>query len=435
MLSIPNSSHPLFQPRQIEPDEVRWVLRRNIWTSALAVIGAGAIGGVFFTAFGLEMGMTKYHFGVLSAVLSLVGLVRLFSAAVQEREVSRKYAWFMLRLAARVLLFPLALGIFMRLSPWAIIALVGGHALLSALSDPIWQSWTWDYVPAETFGSFWARRKFWIRLSGMTFTFGAALVMDRIPSQHRQEVLAALITMLILVGGAYVFFHIRIPEPPRRARPASSMSKIAQAVRNSPFRSLLFVSALWSFAASTSTPFVVPYILDDLGLHANLTMAVALMQVVPSVCTVVVVRFWGRSVDTRHPARVMLACSFFWCLVPLLYYLVDPASRSEAIGIVALAYVIGGVFPIGFALGKVLLTARMSGKDKTMPAALMTVMASVGSMLGAALGTYFVRAAQAGGVVEFKNVFALGFAMRAIVVAAVFLVLVRRARGGEAAAP
>ncbi len=429
MPSIFQRTHPLFQPREIRPEELRWILRRNISTSVLGSVSVSYVtSGVFFTAFGQEMGMTKYHFGVLGTVLAAMGLMRLFASAIEERAMSRKYPWFILVTLSRFVLVPFVLGLFMRINPWAIIALMAFHTALLKLAAPMWQSWTWGYIPSGTFAGFWAKRQFWLRLSNTAFGLGAAVLFDRVPEQYRRQALSVLFAVLIAVGFLHVLCHVRIPEPLRTAPPSGSLSKIADVFRNRPFRNLVLVAGLWSFAAMISGPFTNPYMLEDLGLGRNLLIPVVLNQVVPTAGALLALRFWGRTLDTRHPGVVMTLCGAFWCTIPLFFYLANPNDRTGVICLLAAARVVGGIFPVGFGLAKVLLAARMSGEDKTMPAAVIFAMQGVGGMLGAAVGTYFISTAEA------RGVFALSFAVRVIVVFVAFLLLVRSGKGSAAAA-
>jgi len=417
MPCIFSRSHPAFQPREVSQDELGPVLRLNIALTVLGIPAGYVAGGIFFTAFALSMGMTKSQFGALATALSLVGLMRLLSPAVQERVGSRKYAWFMLVSASRLVVLPFVLGMFLKLNPWLIVGLVVVRAGLASLAAPLWQSWTWDYVPQRSFASFWAKRKFWVRLAGTCFVLAAAFALDRIPGHYQRQALSCAFTAFIAIGLAQAVLHLRIPEPPAATRGMSSIGKLAEALRSGPFRNLLFLMAMWSFAASICAPFVSPYMLDDLGLRSRLLVAVALTQLVPTFCSLATLRLWGRALDSRHTREAVVVSAAFWAAIPLFYYLATPDEPSFALTMLVAAAVLSGIFPWGFGLAKVLLTVRMSGADKTMPAALMAVVPGLGATLGAALGTFLVAAA---GV---RGVFIISMAARLVVAFAVWLLL------------
>jgi len=421
MFSIFSRNHPAFQTREIQRVEVDGILRRTILLSVMGIPVGYVASGIFFTAFGLHMGMTKLHFGVLGTMLLLIRFTRLLAPAVEEREPSRKRAWFMLISAARIVLLSFVLGMFVPITPWMILAVAAFYTALHGVAVPLWHSWTWDYVPPGRFARFWARRNFWRRLGDTVFLLGAAFALDRVPEQHQRVVLCALFALFIAVGLVQAFWHLKIPEPPRTKPQASSVAKLADALRNRPFRNLLLLMGLWTFADSICSPFVNPYLLEDLGLSSQLVVPVLLRQVVPTLCALATLGLWGRVLDGPHVRPAVIISVLFWCTIPLFYYLAEPGKFSLIVAMLLAAAVLSGIFPVGFGLAKVLLTARLSGADKTMPAALMAVVPSLGGAIGATIGTYFV------GTAEARDVFILSLAARAAVVPAACLLL--RARG------
>ncbi len=125
-------SRPAFKQREIEQSELKQVLRRSIGLALVSIPAGYVAGGILFTAFALHMGMTKFHFGVLGTLLSVMGVLRVLSPAVEERCGNRKYAWFMLVTASRLALLPLVLGVFLKLDPWVIVGLVAFHGALKS---------------------------------------------------------------------------------------------------------------------------------------------------------------------------------------------------------------------------------------------------------------------------------------------------------------
>ena len=82
MPSIFHPDHPDHVPRTIRRGETRWMLGRNIWTGVLGNVGIMYLtGGLFFVSYCQEMGMQKYHFGILRTVASLMLPLLLLSPA------------------------------------------------------------------------------------------------------------------------------------------------------------------------------------------------------------------------------------------------------------------------------------------------------------------------------------------------------------------
>jgi len=377
--SIFHPGHPDHVPRAIRRGETRWMLGRNIWTGVLGNIGLVYMtGGVFFVAYAHEMGMQKYHFGVLRTIGSLMVPLMLLSPAIEERFGRRKYPWFMLHMAGRLSLAPLLLAVYARFS---------------------------------------ARRTFWIKLTGMLFFLGAAglVGVTRSGTAARRELLSAIFVLLFAFGLADLLFHVRIPEPPRKAPPARATSKFLDALRSRPLRNWLFAAALWNLAISIGGPFCMPYMMKELGFGDRLFLASVLTSLVPTLGSLATLRLWGKLLDTRPPGPIVAGCCAVWALIPLLFYYATP---SNALWMMALVWGISGVFPTAVTLAMPLITARLAGVEKTAPAALRLVGMSLGTALGSAAGTLIVHA------YSVQHAFVASFAAR-LTVAALMLLLVR----------
>jgi len=415
--SILHPAHPEHAPRRLRPGEVRWMMGRNIWTGVLGNIGLMYMtGGVFFVAYCHEMGMEKYQFGVLRALSSLVVPLMLLSPAIEERCGRRKYPWFVLQLAGRFMLFPLVLGIFFRINPWMIVSLVGLYSALSSVGTALWQSWTWDYIPLAVYARFSARRTFWIRLTGTMFFVVAAAVVGLTQSDTlmRRQLLSAIFVLLFVLAILDIVFHVRIPEPHRRSRRAGTFAKFVEALKNVPFRNWLVLTAIWNFAVSLAGPFCMPYMMEELGFGDRLFMASVLTSLVPTIGALATLPLWGRLLDTRHTGRVVALCCAVWSLIPLLFFY---ATDSNAMWMMGAVWTISGIFPTAVTVAIPLITARLSGAEKTAPAALRLVLMSVGAASGAALGTLILR------TYGVHHAFMASFAARMTVVFLMFLML------------
>lgn len=412
---------PLFEPREPGPDELPGILRRNIWTGVLGNVSVSYMtAGVFFAAYCKLQGMQPYQFGVLRALVAASSLLMLFSPGLEERFGRRKLPWFLLVLASRLVLLPLALGLALGISPAVIVLIVVVHACGAKAGSPLFLSWSWNYVPGHQAARFWARRTFWIKLARMAFGLAAGLAARQIAPPDQRTFLTAVFVFLLALGIADIVLHVRIPEPPRRAGPSGSLSKVADALKNAPFRNWLLVSALWSFAAGISGPFGVPYLYYKLGFEGKYLQVVLLSVVIPSVFSLAVLPMWGRLLDTRRPMVLIVICSAFWPLIPLLFFLAPVGRPAAAFWFLAGAWAVAGVFPAAVAVARQAMTAQLCGVDKTMPAAVYWVGLAVGQSIGAWVGALVVRE------YDMRGVFFVSSAARAVVAFAMYLLLVYR---------
>ena len=95
MATALHRSSSIYDVREIRPEEIPWMLRRNIWTGVLGSMSMTLMtSGMFFTVYCQRMGMQTYQFGVLSTLAYLMLPISLFSGCVEERFGQRKYPWF-----------------------------------------------------------------------------------------------------------------------------------------------------------------------------------------------------------------------------------------------------------------------------------------------------------------------------------------------------
>jgi len=98
----------------------------------------------------------------------------------------------------------------------------------------------------------------------------------------------------------------------------------------------------------------------------------------------------------------------------LLYYYATPQNGVWTMGVV---WVISGIFPTAVTLAIPLVTARLSGLDKTTPAALGAVAMSMGAAMGSAAGTVILR------TWSVHHAFMLSFAARLAATLLMFLLI------------
>ena len=425
MFRIFKRTHPLYRPREISREELPWMLRRNVWTATLGTIAIGNLtGGPFFTAYCQEMGMPQYMFGLLTTFMMLMTFLMLLSPAIEEHFGQRKYPWFVFATASRSVFAIFILGLFVKLNPWIIVLTIVGWAALANLASPLWESWAWSYIPGRRFARFWARRNFWCTLALTASALAVAPIINHMPHEGRAMGISALFAVLLVVGMLDVLFHVKIPESPRQARPAGSLSKIREAFSNPPFRLWVFAVAVWYFGVMVAGPFCLPYMLYDLGFKDDFFIYTVLTTALPAACTLLTLRYWGRAVDSRYRGTIVVVSSVFWTAIPLFYFLATPQNSIRMLGA---AWIIGGIFPFGVILAVPLITKSLSGEDKTMPAAIVSIAANVGMMFGAGLGTFIARA------YSVRDTFAVSLVLRAVGAFLFFLIMVYRPLGREKA--
>ena len=175
---------------------------------------------------------------------------------------------------------------------------------------------------------------------------------------------------------------------------------------------------LWHFVMMISGPFSLPYMMGTLGFQKSpdrLALATVLTVVVAGVSTMCAMWAAGRLCDKTDPRLVAVTCYFFWAVIPLFYFLASPRAP---VPIMVVSWTFTGMFPAAAGVAVTMLVERFSGADKTMSAALMTIMPlAVGATLGSALGTLIVR------YFGTRTAFGVSFAARTTAAFAIALLL------------
>jgi len=418
MPSVFNRAHPDYTVREIRREELPWMMRRNIWTGVLGSLFYTYMGsGIYFTAFSREMGMERYQFGILSALIALAAPLMLLSSAIEERCGQRKYPWFVLASASRACFAPFLMAFLVPLRPWHIITLCVLATALANMAGPIWYSWTWGYIPSDIFGRFWARRTFWITLVGLAFGLLFGALINRAPQHYKLEAITFVFAVLFAFGFIDLIFHRKIPESPRHRGEHRTLAKMMNTLKNAQFRTWMLALTIWTFCVSIAGPFCVPYMMYDLGYQEKFLAATVITIVVPSIASLVTLNLWGKIADLWDPRKLVAICYACWASIPLFYHLATPQNANLMIGI---SWLLAGIFPAGVSVATPLITSKLAGDDKTMPVAMLTVVIAIGRVLGSALGTLIVTN------VDVRAVFPVSLAARYTAAFIIFLLIVWR---------
>ena len=419
-------NHADYRPRQLRAEEIPWMLHRNIWTGVLGeLFYIYLTSGIYFTAFCQAMGMQDYQFGVLGALVALSTALMLFASLIEVKFGGRKYPWFVLSGISRACFFPFVLGFFVPLNPWLIIALYVFGMALARLGEPLWFSWVYGYVPSEMMGRFWARRSFWAVVGSCSFGLSAAILIRALPDEYTMQVITAAFALLIVGGMVDLYFHRQIPEGPRTATEHGALAKALATFKNASFRRWMIAVCSWSFAVCVSGPFCLPYMMKDLGFREDFLGAAVLVTILPAAGSLMTLRLWGKAADRWDPAKLVVVCYAVWASLPLFYWLAD---GPHTFLLLAVCWALAGVFPRAVFVLSSVLTPRLAGEDRTMPVAMLAVMASVGGACGSLVGTVIVKNF---GIVQ---VFPASLVARYLAVFVVFFLIVYLPRRSRARA-
>ena len=324
-----------FAFRLIWPWERPSIMRKHIYTGAMGNVYFFLISGIFFIYFGNRIGLTPFHWGVMSSISSLLLSAQLLAAFVTRRSGQRKLLWFVaafLNRSARFGGILIAFWLWRKGSASAVPVLIGCICLsnfLMALSIPPWMSWLTDIIPEEEHGTFWGRRMAWIRISSIVVMVLAGLLMDRAPEEQKPLMALGIFACAAIFGILDLVIHGTIPEPMMTPRDRKHfVQELIEPLRDRAFRPWLTFNAAWTFAMTLGGALAMIYFVEDLGIRKNFLVG----SIVLTGCTMLGGLFASRRagvlVDRHGPKKMMMLGHAFWALLPGFWIFATPATAA-----------------------------------------------------------------------------------------------------------
>jgi MFS family permease len=385
-----------FRRREIAPAELPWIMRRHILTGCLGSIMSTLLGGILFTWFGNTVGMTQFHWGVLSAIGSWVVLVQPFGALLGSRWGSRKLVWYRFAVIERVLRLVAIFGAFLAWraglpSSWVIlVAMVSVANVAANLASPPWWGWVATIIPQRVQGAFWGRRDMWTSVAVAGVILPVTFLLDRIPAGAKPAAVFAVLAAAGVIGILDILLHAAIPEPPPvPATRSGTLDRVLKPARDRRFRPWLVFITAWNFGMSLGGSLCSLYFLDNLGLKDNLLGGAVALNVVGLVGSIVSARRMGRLVDRWGSRRILLIGHVGWAFLPLFWLFATPRT---AVLWLSLQSLVSGVFATAASnAGMKLVTRFPTPEESPMYVAVSNSMANIAGGIGAFAAGSFLQ--------------------------------------------
>ena len=347
-----------FAQRSIRPALMPGIRFKHIYTGAMGSVWVHLMAGVFLVYFGNRIGMTRFQWGLMGSIASLVLLGEVVSAAVTQHVGRRKLIWFVCATLDRGLRFVgIALALLLwhhgwEIAPWVLIGSISLATCLGAMAGPPWLSWLADLIPEKEHGEFWGRRSAWVALAVIGMAVPAGLLMDHTPESMKMRYTLLVFVAATAVGLLDLAIHGTIPEPQMTRPPRTHFfQQLMEPLKDRGFRPLLWFNFCWTFAIMIGATLLMVYLMEDLGCNkrfAGITIATTVCYLGGGVLSG---RKTGQLVDRWGPKRVMFWGYLYWSLVPLSWLFLTKTN---------VLYIIGAVNLVA----GVLLTAGMNGAIK-----------------------------------------------------------------------
>ncbi len=331
----------------VYPWELPTIMRKHILTGAMGMVFFALMSGIYLTAFGNQLGLQYWQWGLLASLSSFTLVCQLLSAHIVGRTGSRKTLWFAAALFSRLLRaggVVAAYFLFQTSEPLARLAFMGLLILsnaLAAISAPPWFSWLADLIPEEGHGRFMGRRRAWIALANLCVVVPIGYALDRFGARSQMSSLLAVFAVGFVLGMADLFIHRTIPEPPMSRPPRKSFWRgLLVPLQDARFRPWLLFNGLWTFGMTLGGSLAVLYFVENLGIKRNFFGGSLVLILVPLASAVLTAPWSGALIDRYGVKPVLRVGHTFWALLPLFWLFARP---DTALLWLAPAAVIGGI--------------------------------------------------------------------------------------------
>ncbi len=277
--------------------------------AALEYLVSILVAGSYLATITKEIGLSDGLTGILSSIISLGCLFQLLSVALRPKRV--KYTVVILSVLNQLLFMLLYIIPLIEL-PSAVKAVVFvgciiGAYMLYYLAHPKKIAWMMSMVEDGHRGTFTANKEIISLLSGMVFSLGMGVVIDRFEAAGNIRggfILSAVVIFLLMV--LHTVSMLLTPELLTPERRSNNLSQnVTAMLKNKKLTHVMAVFVLYYLATYVSTPFYGTYQIGELGFSLTFVSALTILS---SVVRILVSKPWGWYADKTSFASMIEKC-------------------------------------------------------------------------------------------------------------------------------
>ena len=342
----------LFDEHGLEAHTVK-SLKLLILAVAFGIIHFNIIAGIAMAGYLRTLGVSDFVFGLLYAIGPVLSPIQLAASYILERTRMRKRMLLIAGLTQRLIWLPFGLVPFIipMEQPVLRIWMVSLFLFISAFSGPFMNvsffSLAADLVPERIRGRYFAVR---MRISTLFGVLGGVLVAWILDSFSPFYSYTMVFTLAAIMGTVDIicFFGVKFPEMAQRPKDGEQFTQMLGAViKNKPYMRFIFFMTFWLFALNLSGPFILIHLREVVQL-SNTLITVA-VQILPNLCSIVIVSRWGRALDSHGNKSVMQVANGILCFAPFLW--IFTTNNAVSVVLIMLIGLMHGLLLPGFDLG------------------------------------------------------------------------------------
>lgn len=293
-----------FNRKELAEADFRRSRKLFIFEGASATIITTLTTGAYLAGFASYMGANDQYNGIIGAIPALTGIIQVFSAMVFEKLKHRK-----LLVCLMCLFFRLLLGLIVfipvivsdttaRLTLLAVCLVL--TYLAASFITPAANNWIMSLTPVSMRGRYFGTRDSYLLASSMIVSLVMGWTLDRFRGADNEYGGFLVVFGIVLVIAVINFFTISsVDEPPVQSRGKVELgirSILTLPLKDKSFRKVIALFILWNIGFQIGGPFFAVYMVTGLKLPYTFIMVCNLLS---SVTSVLLVRFWGRLADRR----------------------------------------------------------------------------------------------------------------------------------------
>jgi len=144
------------------------------------------------------------------------------------------------------------------------------------------------------------------------------------------------------------FFWVKFPPMAESSEQGEKFTHMmAKVIKNKKYMKFILFMTLWQFSINLSGPFYFVY-LKNVIVFSN-TLITVLIQILPSVYSIIIVKKWGRAIDSHGNKTIMQVANGILCLAPFLW--IFTSDNSIAVVFVIIIGLMQGCLLSGFEIG------------------------------------------------------------------------------------
>ncbi|MFC1570611.1 MFS transporter [Candidatus Omnitrophota bacterium] len=392
-----------FQPKDtLTEDDVqrgmKAIIQDGMATSAMGTL----TGGVFLTAFALQLGASNYVIGLLAAIGPLMNLFQIPCIYLVEKIKNRKAIVVTSSLLSRSFWLLIAAIPFLFSSRVGIIVLVLGmaaHSVLAAVAGTAWNPWLRDLLPQDKLGSFFSKRMRMATILGIVLSLVSATYIDQWRKFFPEQAIygySILFVLGFIAGVIGVLYLSRVPEP-RMVPPEGKVNflgMLSVPFKDDNFRKLMAFLGSWTFAVNLAAPFFTVYLLKRLHMEMSVVIGLSILS---QVVHLLFLKIWGKFTD-RFTNKSVLSVSgpmFLICILAWIFTTM-PDKHILTFPLLIFIYTFMGIATAGtnIAAGNIGMKLAPKGKATsflTVSSFVNSLAASFSPILGGKFADFFTR--------------------------------------------